>query len=96
MQRARWGTDEALARQRVRTAWEDGEVTPEAPAARLESRRSQRRTRQVNFRTTEDGYEELWRAASIVDLSATGLAAALVRDGVRRILNQHRISGPRP
>jgi len=95
-ERSQYGDAEAWARQRTRTTYQTGELEPRLPLARFDRRRRGPKTRQVNFRTSEVNYGELARAASIVDLSPTRLAAVLVRDGVARILHEHALAHRRP
>lgn len=89
-ERAQYGDDEAWARRRTLVARHEGELDPAMPTARRTPRPSTAKIRQVNFRTTTAGYEELTRTASIYELTPTALAAVLTRDGVARILREHR------
>ncbi len=93
MDRARFGEEEAWRRQRVWRAHREGELAPRLPAGRADPRDGRRRTRQVNFRTTQDGHDDLVAAARLLDLRPTSLAAVLVRDGVARILREHGRAG---
>ena len=89
MDRARYGEEEAWRRQRAWAAHRRGELEPRLPAVKADPRDGRRRTRQVNFRTTQEGHDDLVKAARILDLRPTSLAAVLVRDGVARILREH-------